>query len=612
MLILGINEGIDASVVLCQDGMVVFALQEERVTREKGAIGFPLQAVMACVKAYGLDVQRLDHVCLSNLNSPVKETRADLLRYYARNSRSWKGRIFTGDWSGAAARCAGLLPASIEELGRGWQVSRRTATSHPVIDRQLAQCGLDGIPVSRFHHHSNHAASAYYALRKNWKEPHLALTLDGGGDDTCAQVYLAQNGELRLLASTPTGHSLGNIYASVTYLLGMRPHEHEYKVMGLAPYAEVEQGREVAELFARYLDLDPENPLRFRRKTLERTSAILPRLMDDLRAVRFDVLAAGLQLFTEDLMCRWVGAAMERTGVRKVLAAGGVFMNVKANHRIAALPALEYFDVFPSCGDETLPFGAVWQCHVRQGGALEDIHFDNIYVGPEAGADLAEARARYGEAVEFQELDDPEACTAELLAQGHIVARCSGRMEFGARALGNRSILADPGNPAVVNVINRVIKQRDFWMPFAPAVLGEQAERYVHVPSALPRPRVSPYMMHAFETTGRREDFIAAVHSADQTARVQMVWKDLNPSFHALIEAFGRVTGRWVLLNTSFNLHGFPIVGGACDAVEVLLRSGLDYLVIDRCLVTKRRGVEPCRPSSRQEGLRARNLMSSA
>ncbi|HNP83054.1 MAG TPA: carbamoyltransferase C-terminal domain-containing protein [Nitrospira sp.] len=610
MLILGINEGIDASVVLCRDGRVVFALQEERVSREKGAIGFPLQAVMACVKAYGLDARRLDHVCLSNLNSPVKETREDLLRYYARSSRPWKDLVLGGDWSGAASRCAGLVPASIEDLGRRWQVSRRTATSHPVIERQLAQCGLDGIPVSRFHHHSNHAASAYYALRKNWEEPHLVLTLDGGGDNTCAQVYLAQHGELRLLASTPTGHSVGNIYASVTYLLGMRPHEHEYKVMGLAPYAGGERGREVANSFARYLDLDPQNPLCFRRKTLERTSAILPRLMDDLRAVRFDLMAAGVQLFTEDLMCRWVAAAMERTGVRKVLAAGGVFMNVKANHRIAELPALEYFDVFPSCGDETLPFGAVWQCHLRGGGALDDIHFDNIYVGPEAGAGLAEARARYGEAAEFQELDDPEERTAELLAQGHIVARCSGRMEFGARALGNRSILADPGNPGVVNVINRMIKQRDFWMPFAPAVLGEQAERYVRIPSALPRPRVSPYMMHAVETTWHRADFIAAVHPADHTARVQTVWKDLNPSFHALIEAFGRMTGRYVLLNTSFNLHGFPIVAGACDAVEVLLRSGLDYLVIDRWLVTKRGRLEPVPASSTQQGREAQNPIS--
>lgn len=588
MLILGINEGFEASVVLCRDGKTLFAVQEERLTREKGVIGFPSQAVLHCVKHHGLNARNLNHVCLSNLRSPKAETRDELVREYTRRGRSGRELLRAADLSGSLARLAGLLPGSMENGIRERQAARRGVANNRTVAEELARCGLDGVPVSRFHHHSNHAASAYYGLRKNWHEPHLVFTLDGGGDDACAHVYLAENGTLRLLAATPTGHSLGNIYEAVTHLLGMRPHEHEYKVMGLAPYADPEQARMQAQTFARYLDLDPADPLRFRRTIPERTSAMLPRLLRDFRLVRFDLVAAGLQRFTEDLVSRWVAGAVASTGVRKVLGAGGVFMNVKANQRIASLPGLDYFDVFPSCGDETLPFGAVWQCHVRQGGALADINFNHLYLGPEAGTDLSEARARYGDVVEFQELDDPELRTAELLAQGHIVARCSGRMEFGARALGNRSILADPSNPSVVQTINRLIKQRDFWMPFAPAVLGERAGDYVHVPASLPHPRISPHMMHACHTTERRADLTAAVHPADHTARVQMVWKELNPSFHRVIEAFGRLTGRWVLLNTSFNLHGFPIVGGACDAIDVLLKSGLEDLVVDRWLIRKR------------------------
>lgn len=588
MLILGINECIDASVVLCREGKVLFAIQEERLTREKGCVGFPMKAVQYCLKAHGIDARSIDHVCFSNLGSVIGESRESLLSYYAIRARSWPQLILDGEISYAFARLAGMFPGPVEDWGSARKVVRRTATTNPVVERELARCGLDGVPVSRFHHHSNHAASAYYGLRKNWHEPHLVFTLDGGGDDACAHVYLAEDGALRLLAATPTGHSLGNIYAAVTHLLGMRPHEHEYKVMGLAPYADPDQTALQAKVFARYLDLDPADPLRFRRTIPERTSAMLPRLLRDFRLVRFDLVAAGLQRFTEDLVSRWVAGAVASTGVRKVLAAGGVFMNVKANQRIASLPGLDYFDVFPSCGDETLPFGAVWQCHVRQGGALADINFDHLYLGPEAGTDLSEARARYADVVEFQELDDPELRTAELLARGHIVARCSGRMEFGARALGNRSILADPSNPSVVQTINRLIKQRDFWMPFAPAVLGERAGDYVHVPASLPHPRISPHMMHACHTTERRADLTAAVHPADHTARVQMVWAELNPSFHRVIECFGRLTGRWVLLNTSFNLHGFPIVGGACDAIEVLLKSGLEDLVVDRWLIRKR------------------------
>ncbi|MBX3341317.1 MAG: hypothetical protein KF711_06990 [Nitrospira sp.] len=588
MLMLGINEGFEASVVLCRDGTILFAVQEERLTREKGTIGFPTQAVLHCIKQYDLSAYNLHHVCLSNLCSPKSETRNELLLEYARRGRSGRELLHMSDLSGSVVRLAGMLPGSIENRMRGWQATRRGATNNRMITEHLARCGLDGIPVSRFHHHSNHAASAYYGLRKNWHERHLVFTLDGGGDDACAHVYMAENGALRLLASTPTGHSLGNVYAAVTHMLGMRPHEHEYKVMGLAPYADPEQAGLQAQTFARYLDLDPANLLRFRRTIPERTSAILPRLLQDFRLVRFDLIAAGLQRFTEDLLVRWIAAAMASTGVRKVLGAGGVFMNVKANQHIAELPGLEYFDVFPSCGDETLPFGAVWQCHVRHGGALDDIRFDHLYLGPDAGTDVSEARARYGQMVEFQELDDPELRTAELLAQGRIVARCSGRMEFGARALGNRSILADPSRPSVVQTINRLIKQRDFWMPFAPAVLGERAGQYVHIPLSLPQVRISPHMMHAFHTTEQRAELAAAVHCADATARAQMVWKELTPSFYRLIEAFGRLTGRWVVLNTSFNLHGFPIVGGACDAIDVFLKSGLDDLVVDRWLIRKR------------------------
>lgn len=588
MVILGINEGIDASVVLCRDGTVVFAVQEERLTREKGSIGFPTQAVTYCLKSYGLDVREIDHVCLSNLCNVEGATRADLLAYYTRSARSTPRLLREGDVSGAATRFAGILPDPLQTSLRNWRSSRKSAKAHSPIHRKLAEHGFEGIPVSRFHHHSNHAASVYYGLRKNWHEPHLVFTLDGGGDDACAHVYVAQHGTLRLVAATPTGHSLGNIYAAVTVLLGMRPHEHEYKVMGLAPYADPEQAALVAAKFARLLDLDSRNPLCFRRLIPERTGAILPRLLREFRLFRFDLVAAGLQQFTEDLVRRWIAAAVAQTGVRNVLAAGGVFMNVKMNQRLADLVDVEYFDVFPSCGDETLPFGAVWQCHLREGGALTDIRFENLYLGPDAGHDLADARARYGDAVDFQELDDPEGRTATLLAQGHIVARCSGRMEFGARALGNRSILADPSRLSVVQTINRLIKQRDFWMPFAPAVTAERAGRYVRLPPALPRPRLSPYMMHAFETTDCRSEYVAAVHPADATARMQTVQAELNPSFHQVIEAFGRLTGRWVVLNTSFNLHGFPIVSGACDAIDVLLKSRLDYLVVDRWLITKK------------------------
>jgi carbamoyltransferase len=589
MLILGLNEGIESSVVLCRDGKVIFAVQEERLSRESGHIGFPYQSVSHCLKAYQLGARNIDYVCWSNFNSPLSETRDDIMKYYARRARSWPELLLTGDAAAALIRVGGRLPTSIGDVLADWQFSRRKARSNPSVERLLARCGLDGITTRRFHHHSNHAASAYYGLRRNVTDPHLVFTLDGGGDDACAHVYLARDGRLERLASTAAGHSLGNVYACTTFLMGMRPHEHEYKIMGLSPYADRQRTETIRQKFDQYLDLDPSNPLRFKRKVRERTTMLLPRMIHDFRFTRFDDIAAGLQQFTEDLLARWINSAVKLTGVANVLAAGGVFMNVKANKRIAELPGIQFFDVFPSCGDESLPFGAVWQCHTKEGGSHEDIHLNDMFLGPDAAEDLSEAKRRYAEVAEFEYIDDPERTTAELLAKGHIVGRCSGRMEFGARALGNRSILADPRSPAVMSRINQAVKRRDFWMPFAPAVLGEKAVEYLTVPSSLPPDRLSPFMMHSFDTTERGKGLVSAVHPADGTARAQLVWQKDNPAFHALITHFGRLTGTWGVLNTSFNLHGHPIVCGTIDAVDVMLASGLEYVMADHYLIRKRR-----------------------
>jgi carbamoyltransferase len=189
-----------------------------------------------------------------------------------------------------------------------------------------------------------------------------------------------------------------------------------------------------------------------------------------------------------------------------------------------------------------------------------------------------------GERVHVEEPGDMADRVAELLADGQIVARASGKMEFGARALGSRSILADPINQDVVRVINRMIKKRDFWMPFAPVVRRQEAAAYFRNPKDLP----SPYMMNTFDSTDRRTEFMAAVHNADLTARPQLLEDGQNPGYEAILDRFAQRTGRHVLLNTSFNLHGEPVVSGAADAVRVLLNSGLRYLVLGDLLVTKR------------------------
>jgi len=581
--VVAINEGINGSVVVAaESGELLYALQEERVNRVKEFHGFPHRALDIALADAGVRPDDVLAVALSNLDSPSLDREAFLAVYEQRargGAAGFRRRL--------RRRLRQTLPPVLLE-GRG---RRAAAAANRRVEAALAEHGLAGRPLVRGHHHRHHAAAAYFGRRRDPESPHLVLTLDGGGDGDCAHVYLARGAVLELVASTPVGHSIGNVYSIATQVAGMTPHEHEYKLMGLAAYPSERYAAPVAERFARYLDLDPAEPMRFRRRTPEPTFELQRRMLRDFERVRFDTFAGGLQLFTEQLMCRWVESAVRATGVRAVVGAGGVFMNVKANARIARLDLVEYFDVFPSCGDETLPFGAAWSVLSDRVPEVRDrLRLDHLYLGPEASRDLAGVLddLRADPDLELVELADPEAEVAELLAAGEVVARCSGRMEFGARALGNRSILADPSDPRVVPRINRMIKQRDFWMPFAPAVLAEHAEALLRIPPTLPAGEVSPFMMHTFDTTARRDEFIAGVHAHDLTSRAQIVRRETSPGLHRLVSEFAARTGRPVVLNTSFNLHGWPIVMGAADAVDVLRRSGLDHLVIDRLLVRKR------------------------
>ncbi len=582
-IFIGINEGLNASVVALRDGEVAFALQEERITREKEFAGFPHQALKRTLEELGIEARDARGVCLSNLHSP-RFTRRQFLDTYDHSDKTIAGFLARGAVKDALRRAYHYTP---------WLRQMRIAVardrSNAQVSGLLMDHGFQPEQVRRTHHHSNHAASAYFGLRRDSESPYLIMTLDGGGDGDCSHVYRAEGNQMELLASTPYGHSVGQIYSRMTHLMGFTPHEHEYKLMGLAPYADLTYARPVADCLSSYLGLDPESPLRFKRKTPESTEYLQPRMVRDFAGMRFDSLAGGMQKFCEDLMVDWVRQAIKRTGIGRVLAAGGVFMNVKANKLIAELDEVESFDVFPSCGDETLPFGGVWQAQAdHDPSVLPDRGLGPFYLGPSASNGMADAIDRAQGAAGVTKMTDPAETVAALLAQGKIVARSAGRMEFGARALGNRSILADPAVPGVIPRINKMIKQRDFWMPFAPIILQDCAEDYVRVSGALPRPVISPYMMHTFDSRPeKRGEFPGALHPYDETARAQVLCLEMNPDMHRLLSRYRERTGRGVLLNTSFNLHGSPVVMNATDAIDVFLNSGLDYLVIDDHLFTK-------------------------
>jgi carbamoyltransferase len=585
MIVLGISETHCATAALLRDGRIVGCASEERFSRLKNDAGYPRRAIDALLAQCGIAPAEIDLVALAGARAA---------------SREWLNRVlhdpeYIREYYGVA------WPSTrrrLEKRLRKW--GARFGFTDPsrgkfAIDQaeRLAlvtdHLGGDTGRIVCLDHHACHAAAAWYGAPPG-EGPALVLTNDNSGDGLCATASIGRALELRRHEASPSGPgSLGAFYSFVTLNLGMTFGEHEYKVMGLAPYAPAATAGRAAAALREVFDLDEGRPARFRwRRAGER----YPLLLRATLGLRFDAVAAGAQLVLEDVLLRWARLMRERYGGGRLAVGGGVFMNVKANMRLAREPWVERLSVFPSCGDESNAIGAAYLAYVeacrRRGQPATVAPLGPATLGPAVTDEEAEAvirerdlQARYK--VAFH--DRIEERIAELLVSDGVVARCAGRMEYGARALGNRSILANPSDHRVAGLINRMIKNRDFWMPFAPTILAERAADYLDDP----RGSASPYMMVAVPTTPRgREALVAAVHPHDGTARPQILEEAWNPEYHQLIREFERRTGVGAVLNTSFNLHGEPIVCSAADAVDTFERSGLPHLAVGHWLISKR------------------------
>jgi carbamoyltransferase len=465
-----------------------------------------------------------------------------------------------------------------------------------ILDDYLEENHLTSVQ-ERFDHHLCHAASGYYGLAKSQNDKYLVFSLDGGGDGKTSAVYIGHKNKLEQIASSDS-FSPACLYAHITYIMGFMPHEHEYKLMGLAPYAQPKYANIVKDLLYQFIGFDEKNPLVLNNTSKypdvkNSGSAQKQELIHDLFKIvlnlRFDTLSAGLQFLAEEVAVKWIKAGIRQTGIKRVLLTGGFFMNVKANKLISEIPEIEFVNAFPSCGDESNAFGAAFLGYQKlRTEKSPEIEFEGCCVGTDAMFDIEEAKEKYKDAVSFEKAENINERVVELLISRKIVARCSGKMEFGARALGNRSILASPDDMRIINKINAAIKKRDFWMPFAPASMEDKLDIIVTVPESL-KECYSPYMMFTFDVKPAMHDkIVAGVHQADKTARVQTVNSKSYPEFYDIISKFFEKTGIPTVLNTSFNLHGFPIVEGACDAINVYLNSELDVLVVGDYLITRK------------------------
>ncbi|MBI3669974.1 MAG: carbamoyltransferase [Acidobacteria bacterium] len=555
MITLGINysQMHDSSACLVRDGQVLYALAEERVSRAKHDARFPANAIKACLDAAGIMPEQVDYLCLG-WSKPHKTFVSDLKCFVSgKHPITYlnvlnSGRQFLSMWH------------------QGGGGSRFTYHFGPTKAR-----------TRYVDHHFAHAISAYgYA---GFSEA-AVLVLDGRGAWEATSIWYGHDGRLDHVLTVPWPNSLGLFYAQFTQYLGFQPNSDEWKVMGLAPYGQ--PGVDVSD----FMQLNHELYHVDSRLLLADDSAGIIARLGPRRVPESEIdsrhkdIAFAVQDSCERAMLALAGLAVQKTGCRNLCLAGGVALNSKANGKIYASGLVDRLFVQPAASDDGVALGAALAPYLETDGRLPLAKMRHAYLGLEySDAEIEKVLRTYK--LRAYRLEDPAKITAELLTDGKIVGWFQGRMEFGPRALGSRSILADPRDPEMTIKVNHAVKFREWWRPFAPSLLAEAAPEYLE--SAWD----SPFMILTSPVKQEKRSVIPAVTHVDGSARPQTVEPDVNPLYWRLIQAFGERTGVPVIMNTSFNLRGEPIVCSPTEAIRTFFSSGMDCLVVGSYLVEK-------------------------
>jgi carbamoyltransferase len=576
MIVLGVHDSNLSSACLLLDGKIVAAVAEERLNRRKGTGRFPRLSIRKVLELAGVPGTEVDVVALGMMSSAFDTERAQKSEY------RWEAKL-----AGLLSEALPLDLLSGEWLSRAYVRAMSPVRRWRLISEQHAFFSEIGIAPSKFRfydHHACHAAVAYY--NRPWDRGAAVFTCDGEGDGYSATVWIGEAHQLRRVGTVTPAHSLGSMYSRITRSLGMTPWRDEHKVMGLAGYRDRHSATPTVRRMADWAEC---RDLGFRNRTGRVGEAFYRWALKQLAGARFDEVALGMQRLLEDTLCGWVARNLRQYAEDHVALGGGVFLNVKANKRLAELPQVKDLFVFPAAADDCASLGAAIlgyrELCCERGREFRYDPLRTPYLGPVALDSVGDLErvlraSPYNVSVPGNVAGD----IAALLAGGEIVARCSGRLELGPRALGNRSILAHPGRVELVGRLNRTVKRRDFWMPFAPTILADQEWRYLSNPKRLR----APHMILAFDTLPpARREIPAALHQGDHTTRPQVLREEDNTPFHQVLCEFHRATGVGAVLNTSLNLHGEPIVCDWRDALDTFERSELRHLVIENYLISK-------------------------
>lgn len=558
----------DAAAALLRDGVLVAAAEEERFTRKKHDFGFPRQAIHFCLEQGGISSQDLDFVVF--YEKPFIKLERLLLTALSCFPRA--GAVFRdgmGNWL----------------LDKLW-VKNTIQKELRVTPGKVLFC----------EHHLSHAASAFFCSPF---EEAAILTADGVGEWTTTAMGVARDNRITLNHEIRFPHSIGLLYSAFTAFLGFEVNEGEYKVMGMSAYGtpryvdKVLQVVEMAEDGSFRLNMDYFCFHYSTQRTFNSKFESLfgpardPRQRDILEPYYADV-AASLQYVTEELMLRMAHRLHRETGLSQLCLAGGVALNSVANGRMLRETPFTQLFVPPAAGDGGGALGAALYAHHATLNQPRKFVMEHAYWGQEHGAaQIEEALKQVG--IHYERLSsdaDLLERTVARLAEGKAVGWMQGRFEFGPRALGHRSILADPRRPEMKDIVNRKIKFREPFRPFAPSVVVEETDKYFELPDAASH-FPARFMLLVVPVKEAARSVIPAVTHADGSARPQVVHRQTSPLYHRLISLFGEATGVGVVLNTSFNLKGEPIVNTPAEALSTFMRSGLDVLVMDHHWVEK-------------------------
>ncbi|MGE0118615.1 MAG: carbamoyltransferase [Dongiaceae bacterium] len=582
----------DSAVALIEDGRVVAAAQEERFSRKKHDARFPRQALEFCLAAGGTGLDGIDYVAF--YDKPFLKFERLLETYLAFAPEGFRSfRMAMPLW---------LKEKLFQKLLLRDELERQT----PGFDWQNRLLFAE--------HHLSHAASAFFPSPF---QVAAVLTMDGVGEWATMSTAIGSDNTLDIVREIHFPHSLGLLYSAFTYYTGFKVNSGEYKLMGLAPYGEP---RYAQRIFDHLIDLKPDGSFRLDmsyfdyctglRMTNGKFDALFggPARRPEERLTQREMdIAASIQAVLEEAVLRLTRALRDETGQRNLCLAGGVALNCVANGKVLRDGRFERIWVQPAAGDAGGAIGAalnVWHQYLQQerppSNALDGMR--GAYLGPVFGQEEIERRLAASGA-RFTTLADDEtvAATAQALADQAAVGWFQGEMEFGPRALGNRSILADARSPVMQKTLNLKVKYRESFRPFAPAVLSEDAADWFDLENG------SPYMLMVADVVERRRrrmsaeeralfgidklnvprSEIPAVTHVDYSARIQTVHKETNPRFHSLISAFKALTGCPVLVNTSFNVRGEPIVCTPEDAFRCFMGTELDLLVAGNCMLRK-------------------------